>query len=121
MKRVVCVFIFVLGLCLILSCDSEKDQYSGLSGMVADRQEVRKNIAKDNQHKKSLEEIWQGDNSSSDPASDPGGEKREPISPVVVYEKQIEIWDSDSKRQLAKGVAFMNKSGQIVKIKVYRK
>jgi len=120
MKRVVGFTIIVLGLCLLGACDSEKDQYAGLSEMVADRQEVRKNIAQDNQRKKSLEEIWEGGKQSSDRASHRKNESK-PTSSVVVYEKQVEIWDSDSKRPLAKGVAYMNKSGQIVKIKVYRK
>ena len=121
MKRAIGLILSVFGLCLFFACDGEKDQYAGLGDMVADRQEVRKNIAKDNQQKKSLEAIWDGRKDSSDLASDLKKGGGEPISSVVVYEKQIEIWDSKSKRSLAKGVAYMNKSGQIVKIKVYRK
>jgi hypothetical protein len=119
MKRVVGLIVSVLGLCLLLSCDSEKDQYAGLGDMVADRQEIRKNIAKDNQRKKKLEASWE--EGASDQASDGKAGSHASISSVVVYEKQVEIWDADSKRPIAKGLAYMNKSGQIVKIKIYRK
>lgn len=111
------VAISLLGLCLVLSCDSEKDQYAGLGEMVAERQEVRKSIAEENARKKDQDSFWE-DQGSSDMMAD---RKEEAVSSVVVYEKQIEILDSDSKLPLAKGVAYMNKSGQIVRIKVYRK
>jgi hypothetical protein len=40
------------------------------------------------------------------------------ISTVVLYEKNIDIVDSESRRKLAKGIAYLNKSGQIVRIKI---
>lgn len=112
------VAISVIGLSLFLACDKEKDQYAGLSDLVADRQEVRKTISEETAQKKKLENFLKDHQEDSDLAS---LEEKEVISPVVVYEKQIEILDSESKIPLAKGVAFMNKSGQIVRIKVYRK
>ena len=111
---VVCISV----LCLLSACDRKEDQYAGLSDLVTDRQEVRKTISEENAQKKKLEKVLKNDQSDSNLSS---SDAEEVISPVVVYEKQIEILDSASKIPLAKGVAFMNKSGQIVKIKVYRK
>ncbi|MDD9302792.1 MAG: hypothetical protein HUK40_10850 [Desulfobacter sp.] len=42
------------------------------------------------------------------------------IDTTVVYEKKVEIVDSQSRQSLAHGIAYMNKNGQIVKIKVKR-
>lgn len=112
------IAISLAGLCLLPACDSDKDQYAGLGSLVAERQEVRKSIAEENSRKKSS--VYTPGEKTERNASD-AGEENSQISAAIVYEKQIEILDSDSKVPLAKGVAYMNKSGQIVRIKVYKK
>ena len=108
----------VTGLWLLPACDKEKDQYAGLSDLVAERQDVRESISEETAKKKKLTHLQKGEKERTSAGTN---RNDAPVSSVVVYEKQIEILDSETKIPLAKGIAYMNKSGQIVKIKVYRK
>ncbi len=101
---------------MLTACDSEKDQYSGLSEMVAERNEVRQGISEKNIRKKKQSAGEYSENNGLDSLSDFA--PKEEISTVVLYEKQIDIVDSETRMPLAKGVAYMNKTGQIVRIKI---
>lgn len=112
----------ILALFFILTavgCDDKKeDAFSGLSGMVAERNDARKTIAEDNaQKKKQSAGAFQ---EKGDTDTGQGGSAGEVLLVDVVYDKDIDIVDSQSKMTLAKGVAYMNKKGQIVKIKILR-
>ncbi len=100
----------------LTACDSEKDQYSGLSELVAERNEVRRGISDDNIRKKKKTAGGHSETNDFDSLSDYS--PKEEISTVVLYEKPIDIVDSESRIPLAKGVAYMNKRGQIVRIKI---
>ena len=100
----------------LTGCDSEKDQYSGLSELVAERNEVRQDISDETSRKKRLATGDYSEKSDLDSLSDFA--PKEEISTVVLYEKSIDIVDSESRIPLAKGVAYMNKTGQIVRIKI---
>ncbi|HCY86705.1 MAG TPA: hypothetical protein DHV36_16355 [Desulfobacteraceae bacterium] len=102
----------LLGILCFSACEGDKDQYSGLSELVAQRNEARKLISDENKRTKKL--TRQQDNEKRSDVV----ETNKNISSVVLYEKSIDIVDSESRRRLAKGVAYLNKSGQIVRIKI---
>ena len=112
------IFLFA-GSFLLSACDNEKDQYSGLSGLVAERNEARQNISNETALKKTLEKETGDNGSKKDSVSDALSQPKE-VSSVVLYEREINIVDAKSKMPLAKGVAYMNKTGHIVRIKVIR-
>ena len=97
------------------ACESDKDQYSGFSDLVAERNEARKIISGENREKKKVTKNAQEERPKSDVR------EKKSISKVVLYEKSIDIVDSESRLPLARGVAYLNKSGQIVRIKIIDK
>ncbi len=105
---------------LLSACDNDKDQYSGLSGLVAERNEARKNISNETALKKSFDKKKSANGSKEDSAIDWVSQPEE-ISSVALYEREINIVDAKSKMPLAKGVAYMNKTGHIIRIKVIKK
>lgn len=106
-----------LALFAVQGCGNEQDQYSGLSDLVAERQEVRENISKETAQKKRLETYGSEKDKREDPSA--RGEKTL-ISTQIIYEKEIEILDAGSGLPMTKGIAYMNREGQIVKIKIIR-
>lgn len=113
----------VLGLSLLFfACQDEKgkNDYSGVSDLIADRNKARYDIAK-NPPRKSKSTISRKTtpdkiNSSSSSTTS----KKEELSSVILYEEDIAVVGSKSGRTLAKGVAYINKKGQIVRIKILR-
>ncbi len=114
---VVCGVFLCVG--MLSGCDDKKDGFSGLSDMVGQRNEARRSISDKNSRKKSLEKQEANTGNREDDAIEKIT-KTEVVSPVVVYERDIEVVDSSSRMALAKGVAYLNKKGQIVKIKIIK-
>lgn len=104
----------LLSFSFVTACDNDTDQYSGLSELVAQRNEVRKQISGENAlRKKNRKAGVQDDNAQPGAA----GATKE-ISTIVLYEKSIDILDAESRLPLARGIAYLNRSGQIVRIKI---
>lgn len=101
---------------LFMGCKGDENQYSGLGDLVAERSEVRKKISDENARKKALEK-------NAKPLAVKGKENGEAdageqVPSVTLYVREIQIVDAGTQLPLAKGVAYLNKSGKIVKIKV---
>ncbi len=99
---------------LLIACDDKKEGFSGLSSLVAERNEVRQSISDETARKKVAEK------KEVKVVPKDVEKKTEKISSVVVYERDIEVLDSSSRMSLAKGIAYLNKEGQIVRIKIIR-
>lgn len=104
---------------MLSGCDDKKDSFSGLSDMVGQRNEARQSISDKTARKKSLEKREASAGSKEDTALE-RIKKTEGVSSVVVHERDIEVVDSSSRMALAKGIAYLNKEGQIVKIKIIK-
>ena len=105
---------------LISACSDEKknDNFSGVSDLIADRNKARYDVAKKPSQKKAVtRKTITGKSRTLDSSSK---SKKEEISSIVLYEQNIEIVGADSRRIMAKGVAYVNKKGQIVRIKILR-
>jgi len=100
---------------LLFSCDKNKDDYSGLSDLIAERNEVRQSISEAEAEKKARKKSPQKAETKD---STKIIKKKKELSSIVLYERDIEIVDSFSRKGLAKGVASMNKEGKIIKIKI---
>lgn len=111
-----CLFFSVL---FLSACDDKKDGFSGLADLVKERQEVRQTISEKTVQKKALEKKG----ATVDPKEDTvmnRAKKKEEMSTIVLYQRDIQVVDSFSQMPLAKGIAYLNKEGQIVKIKIIK-
>jgi hypothetical protein len=105
---------------LISGCqdDDRKNDYSGVSNLIAERNKARYEVAK-NPPKKSVTAKKRTWNKTSTSKSE-SNLKKEEFSSIILYEEDVEIVGSDSQKILAKGVAYINKKGQIVRIKILK-
>ncbi len=120
-KHFLCLLCLTLGLSLLISaCSDEKEKgdYSGVSELIAGRNKARYEVAeKPSQKKQVTQKRISGQSSPSVQRPKP---KPEQINSVVLFEQNIDIVGTDSQKRLAKGVAYINKQGQIVRIKIIR-
>ncbi len=111
-SSIVLVLLFLLPGC----SDDRKDDYKGVSELIADRSQARRAIKNQPVRSETVDEdksfvTEQGIQKKSDPAV-------QEISPVVLYEEKVKIYSESSDKMLAKGVAYINKQGQIVRLKI---
>jgi hypothetical protein len=119
MKRGKILWSLLFGLLVLSACDDKRDGFSGLSNLVEKRSEVRQRISDKKAREKALER--QPSNADSKAAVALGKEKKKKeISPIVLYKREVEVVDSSNRMSLAKGIAYLNKEGQIVKITITR-
>ena len=106
---------------LISACGDEKgkNDYSGVSKLIAERNKARYET-KENSSEKS---VIKRKTTTSDKRTSPSKKKsgKDELSSIILYEEDVEIVGAKSQRTLAKGVAYINKKGQIVKIKLSKK
>ncbi len=84
--------------------------------MVAGRQQVRREIS----DKNAGEQNKQMGSDSIDTDQNQNAQSAETLSFGQLFEKKIEILDAQSNLPLAKGIAFLDKQGRIVRIKITR-
>lgn len=102
---------------LLCGCDKKKDDYSGLSNLISERNEVRQSISEAREAKKTRDKTLKEDDAQENTTT-ASSRKKKKISTIVLYKRNIEIVDSSSRKGLAKGVASLNKEGKIIKIKI---
>lgn len=104
--------------CLLLvfacsSCEDKTEDYSGLSELVAQRHKARQSLsgkASDPSDSKSVMQTQE----------DGSGAKKEELRSITLYTKDVDIVDASSGTSLAKGIAYVNKEGDIVKIRIHK-
>lgn len=114
------IWFAILGLFFLVSgCQEDKSNgdYSTVSELIADRNRTR--LAK-----KSGTYPKQDTSSEKEAAGrlltekNDAQAKKEALSSIILYEENVRIVGSESGRTLAKGTAYINKQGQIVRIKI---
>ena len=126
------VYLFLCLFLLISACTEEKEKekgdYSGVSGLIADRNRARYEAAERPSQRKQVTQKKltsrqvtpkRDAGQSNTPVQSPETEDQE-ISSIILYEQKINIVGSESGKTLAKGTAYINKQGQIVRIKIQR-
>lgn len=113
-------FIIAAVFLLVSGCQDDKGEndYSGVSNLISDRNSARYEIA-ENEPSKSVnpKKNTKKKVRESKPDSD---EHQKELMSIILYEENVNIIGSDSGRTLAKGVAYVNKKGQIVRIKILK-
>lgn len=102
-----------LALLLLPACEDKKEDYTGFSNLVAERAAARQAVSEEKAREKDTQRI--GPDAKKDPAK--SRQKEEEVSPIL-YEREVHIVDTASQKALARGVAYINKQGHIVKIKL---
>ena len=108
------------GLFLVSACQDEREKkdYSGFSKLIAERNSARqKGVENSLENRGRSKEMPTNNTRGSDASSALNKEK---FSSIILYEEDVEILGSESQRTLAKGVAYLNKQGQIVRIKILK-
>ncbi len=100
--------------------DNGKDDYSGVSDLIADRNKARYHQAERSSGKPDRPDTTPLEKETSSRLESEAS-RNEALSSIALYEEDVEIIGSASGRSLAKGVAYINKNGQIVRIKILKK
>ena len=115
----------MFSLMVLSACEDKKDDFSGLSDLVGERNKVRQTISEKNVREKALKKQQSNAGFKEAAALDKNKnkdkkKKKTDISPIILYERDIEVVDSSNRMALAKGIAYLNKEGQIVKIRIIK-
>ncbi len=113
-----CLFLCLFFLLPACRDDKGENDYSGVGKLISERNRARHEIAKSSSQKNSSSKKTTA-NETNTVKSESTSKKKEILS-IVLYEEDVEVVASKSGRTLAKGVAYINKKGQIVKIKILR-
>jgi hypothetical protein len=117
-KKILWLFLLII-LFLISACKDQNDKsenkgdYSGVSELISGRNKARYEI-RDNppvQKKRSGTSLKQNNVQTS---------REDELASIILYEQDVKIVGSESGRTLANGVAYINKKGQIVRIKIVK-
>ncbi len=116
----VCLLLFFLA----SACTEDKEKkedFSGVSDLISERNKARhvavEKFSVQDAGPKSAPKSEEDNITMPKQESDP---KAEEILSIVLYEEKVDIVVSESRRTLAKGVAYINKQGQIVRIKILK-
>jgi hypothetical protein len=115
------LWFFASLMCLsLISCQNDKkdDDFSGVSNLIANRNKSRYEVADSAMQEKN--ETSNKTNDKVNSVKSGSKSKREKLSSIVLYKENVKILGSKSGRTLAKGVAYINKQGDIVKIKILK-
>ncbi|WP_092236641.1 hypothetical protein [Desulfobacula phenolica] len=111
----------LLILCFEISaCRNEKEEnnYSNVSDLISERNKARYEMSKTpSEMSRSPKKATSSNTNTLKNKSD---SKKEEFLSIILYEEGVEIVSSESQRTLAKGIAYINKKGQIVKIKLLK-
>ena len=84
-----------------------------MSNLIADRNKARYDVAKDNKSATKKTSVKPSKSSATKSRS-----KQDELTTTILYEQKIKVVGTESGRTLANGVAYINKKGQIVRIKI---
>ena len=110
--------VFLLSLFFLISAcqdkggdQKEKGTFSGMSDLIAERNQARYDVAENPPAKKKVKTQAASKTRTAEA-------KKEALATAILYEQKIKVVGSESGRTLASGVAYVNKKGQIVRIKI---
>ncbi len=114
------ILYIAIGLCFLIfaSCQEEKkkDDFSGVGRLISGRSKARSNKNSNPPPPQSNTEKKQ--KAINKPVKTESS--KDNLFSVTLYEEDVKILGSKSGRVLARGVAYINKKGQIIKIKIIK-
>ncbi len=111
------LLIFIVALTTVSCGNDEKDDFSGVGKLIAERNKMRYHIADQSEDPKTKA----AQNQTGGVTPGRTEEKKiqdQKLSTMALDEKQIIIVDSSSGTPLGRGVAYVNKQGEIIRIKL---
>jgi len=123
-----CFVYLLLGFVFLIfsSCQNENGEkdFSGVGRLIASRNKARYDAAEKLAPKEqSIDKTNVSKKNTTDRTNALKSEskyRQEELSSITLYEEKIKILGSKSGRTLANGVAYINKKGEIVKIKILK-
>ncbi len=112
------VLLGALALSIVTGCtrESKDDDFKRVSELIADRNKARQSMKSSSRDTDESRQPGVEDRAAvkdSDTAS-----PEEEILSIVLYEEDVRIVSQGSGKLLARGVAYINKQGQIVRLKI---
>ncbi len=106
---------------MVSGCQEDKGtgDYSTVSELIADRNKSRY-AKKTGVPPKPTVRPKKETTDQTKPLASISDTKKEELSSIILYEETVRIVGEDSGRTLANGVAYINKQGQIVRIKIVK-
>ncbi len=115
-NRTVLLYAFLSILFFVVSCKNEKSEdFKKVSELIANRNSARYHFAGKNNNNKEPKKVEE--KVQPEPIQQT---KKEELSSVILYEEDIQIISESSKKTLAKGLAYLNEDGQIVRIRIIK-
>lgn len=123
MKSKIVLSLFLCMFFLISACQGDKNEetsgdYSGVSELIAGRNRARYEVAEND--KSGKQSRTRKSVSKSQVAKKDSSSKSKDLTSIILYEQKVKIVGTESNRVLAKGVAYLNKKGQIVRITILK-
>jgi len=118
--RSLLILVLIFFTAVLPACESEDDSYSGVGKLIADRNKMRYHLAEESGSNTGKSDSPDQKNDSV-PKAKVGPKKvahKKELSTNALDEKKIVIVDASSGAPLGQGVAYVNKKGEIVKIKL---
>ncbi|MCG8549943.1 MAG: hypothetical protein MI799_06030 [Desulfobacterales bacterium] len=116
--RLFLISFLVLIMAGLSSCKSEDDNYSGVGKLIAERNKMRHQLADETGNNKRTTGPSNQDTNSVPQREAGNVPPKGKLSASVLDEKRIVIVEASSGKPLGQGVAYLNRKGEIVKIKL---
>ena len=114
------IFFLIFFMGVLPACKSEDDNYAGVGKLIADRNKMRYHLAEGSEKNKGkVASSNEKTDSVPKDVSKKVTQKKE-FSTNLLDKKKIVIVDTSSGLPLGQGVAYVDKKGEIVKIKLAR-
>ncbi|MBF0376941.1 MAG: hypothetical protein HQK72_05615 [Desulfamplus sp.] len=116
-KTILQIVFFIFALTLVAGCgqDEEKDAYSTVSSMIAERNKARINRAAQNSSSKKLTE---NESSLPEDTSKNNSQTEKEKPQAMTFEEEVRIVSESSGKTISMGTAYLDKSGKIVSIRI---
>ncbi len=122
MRTVISLFsVFLMLACA--GCNDDSEKFSGVSKLIAQRHQARLDHAGQEAAQQATQAGGKDSGGKALPGSTGENTGKTPDTRYALeelYQKEVEIIDSSNGTSLAKGLATVDKHGQIIKIKIQR-
>ena len=112
------IFFLIFFMGVLPACKGEDDNYAGVGKLIADRNKMRYHLAEESGNNEGKAELLNENNNSVPKDVSKKVTHKKELSTNVLDETKIVIVDSSSGAPLGQGIAYVDKKGEIVKIKL---
>ncbi|SLM28857.1 conserved exported hypothetical protein [Desulfamplus magnetovallimortis] len=110
------LFLVASAMLLLNACSNDEStgDYSGVGKLISDRNKARiRKAASDSQEQNSTDQSSSFNDGSEDASS-------ERITPGLTFEENVKIVSESSGKTIARAIAYLDKSGRIINIRIMK-